>query len=368
MGTILEYKDRVAFHPGHYIKKFIDYNGFTEEDFAERLGTTPKNLSILIRGEQGLSLDIAVKLGRLTATSVDYWLNHQKAYDSLMGEMMNDRLSQNDEEIMKELGYSYFRDNFKLENHARKLGEQCEEVRTILDVSSLSSLTEKKSFPFRSSGEMSETNILKANAMVYLAMNATMRTDASAFDRIKFEKAVDNVLNLTTDYDGFCDEVRSAFLSAGVVLTVLPNIPGSRLRGASGKVGKKAMLMVSDHSLTSDVFWFTLIHEARHIVKRDWGVSFVDEKDADRYAEDKLIPPDKYRDFFIKRKYDSESIVSFASGIKRDPGIVVARLQKDGACRYDDSFLNSLKHRCTLTQDLSLCISPFALKCELTQN
>ena len=144
MGTILEYKDRVAFHPGHYIKKFIDYNGFTQEDFAERLGTTPKNLSILIRGEQGLSLDIAVKLGRLTATSVDYWLNHQKAYDSLMGEMMNDRLSRRDEELIEELGFDYFRDNFSLEGK-----DPSGEVRAVLGVSSLSSLTGKKSFHFR---------------------------------------------------------------------------------------------------------------------------------------------------------------------------------------------------------------------------
>ena len=47
----IEYNDKMAFHPGYYIKEVIDDMGITQEDFAKRLDTTPKNLSLLIRGE-----------------------------------------------------------------------------------------------------------------------------------------------------------------------------------------------------------------------------------------------------------------------------------------------------------------------------
>ena len=40
----------------------LDESGLTQEDFVKRLDTTPKNLSLLIRGEQSLSIDIAMKL------------------------------------------------------------------------------------------------------------------------------------------------------------------------------------------------------------------------------------------------------------------------------------------------------------------
>ena len=86
MSDYIEYNDTIAFHPGYYIKEIIDESGLTQEDFAKRLDTTPKNLSLLIRGEQSLSIDIAMKLSRMIGTSVNYWINLQSADDALIAE------------------------------------------------------------------------------------------------------------------------------------------------------------------------------------------------------------------------------------------------------------------------------------------
>ena len=87
MSNYIEYNDTVAFHPGYYIKEIVEESGLTQEDFAKRLDTTPKNLSLLIRGEQSLSIDIAMKLSRMIGTSVNYWLNLQNAYDQALMEI-----------------------------------------------------------------------------------------------------------------------------------------------------------------------------------------------------------------------------------------------------------------------------------------
>ena len=86
MSNYIEYDDKIAFHPGYYIQEMVEESGLTQADFAKRLGTTPKDLRLLIRGEQNLSLDIAMKLSRMTGTSVSYWINLQQAYDALMAE------------------------------------------------------------------------------------------------------------------------------------------------------------------------------------------------------------------------------------------------------------------------------------------
>ncbi len=86
MSNYIEYNDKIAFHPGYYIKEIVEESGLTLEDFAKRLDMTPKNLSILIRGEQSLSIDIATKLSRMIGTTVEYWMNLQKAYDELPAE------------------------------------------------------------------------------------------------------------------------------------------------------------------------------------------------------------------------------------------------------------------------------------------
>ena len=72
------------------IKELVDESGLTQEDFAKRLDTTPKNLSLLIRGEQSLSIDIAMKLSRMIGTTVNYWLNLQNAYDALIAEFKSE--------------------------------------------------------------------------------------------------------------------------------------------------------------------------------------------------------------------------------------------------------------------------------------
>ena len=86
MNNYVEFKDKIAFHPGYYIKEYIDDLGITQEEFAIRLGTTPKNISVLLKGEQSLSVEIAAKLSRMLGTSVKFWLNLQSEYDSLLVE------------------------------------------------------------------------------------------------------------------------------------------------------------------------------------------------------------------------------------------------------------------------------------------
>ena len=86
MSNYIEFDDKIAFHPGYYIKEMVEESDLTQAEFAKRLDITPKDLSLLIRGEQNLSIDIAMKLSRMTGTSVSYWLNLQNGYDALMAE------------------------------------------------------------------------------------------------------------------------------------------------------------------------------------------------------------------------------------------------------------------------------------------
>ena len=77
MNNYIEHNNIIAFRPGYYINELIDESGVTQENFAKRLDITPKKLSSLIRGEQSLSIEIAMKLSRMVGTTVSYWLNLQ---------------------------------------------------------------------------------------------------------------------------------------------------------------------------------------------------------------------------------------------------------------------------------------------------
>lgn len=134
MSNYIEYKDSLAFHPGYYIEEIVEESGLTQADFAKRLDTTPKNLSLLMRGKQSLSVDMAMKLSRMLGTTVQYWLNLQNAYDTALAQIASDEELEREKGVLRMLGYGYFRDNFGLPNLPRRLDEQVERVRSFLGV------------------------------------------------------------------------------------------------------------------------------------------------------------------------------------------------------------------------------------------
>lgn len=352
MSNYIEYNGRITFHPGYYIHELVENSGLTQEEFAKRLDTTPKNLSILIRGEQSLSTDMALKLSRMFGTSINYWLNLQVNYDELIAEMKSEKEMQTECRILDSLGYGYFRDNFALPDCPRQRKKQVMFVRNFLKVATLAVFAHPDmAVSFRASSEnLSVENIIKANVMVQIATNIALEMEAPRFDKQKFGKAVDYALTLTSDHDGFFPLLQKAFLEAGVKFVVLPNIPGSKINGAAKKVGSSILLMVNDRRSYSDTFWFTLMHECGHIMNGDYGLSLecdsgIAEDAADEFAQNKLIPEAAYNSFIAGGRYDKEAIISFADGIKRDPAIILGRLQKDGIVSFSDKSMNGMRHK-----------------------
>lgn len=353
MSNYIEYKDSLAFHPGYYIEEIVEESGLTQADFAKRLGTTPKNLSLLMRGKQSLSVDMAMKLSRMLGTTVLYWLNLQNAYDIALAQIESDKELQREKSVLKMLGYDYFRDRFGLPDLPRKIGEQVEQVRSFLGVASLTVLTDRDmAVSFRSStGAMSEGSVAKANAMVQIATNKAAGIAAPKFDKKRFEEAIEFALTQTTNHEGFYPLIKDKFLEAGVVLVVLPNLKGSKTNGATKRISKSVMMMVNDRRLYADSFWFTLLHEAGHVIHGDYGISFDGdagdiEQKADEYAENKLIDPQLYQSFVRRNEghFTAPSIIAFANSIDRDPGIVLGRLENDGYLKHGNG-MQSLRRK-----------------------
>ena len=101
MSNCIEYNGTLAFHPGYYIKEIIEDLGISQQDFAKHLGTTPKTISVLIKGEQHLSADTALKLSKMLGTSPEFWLNIQDSYDTVLAEIDSSDELARDIEVLK---------------------------------------------------------------------------------------------------------------------------------------------------------------------------------------------------------------------------------------------------------------------------
>ena len=355
MSNYIECGDRIAFHPGYYIKELVEESGLTQEDFAKRLDTTPKNLSILIRGEQSLSVDIAMKLSRMVGTSVSYWLNLQNAYDSMVAEFKLEEELKYERRVFEYYDYSFFKKKYGLPGFTGNTDEQIKALREYLNVSTLTVFTRKDmTVSFRDSSDLLlESNIVHANTMVQLSINKALKIDAPRYNKKFFLSAVDNVLSLAKNHTDLLTSIEHSFREAGVIFVIQPDIAGSKICGATKKISDKILLMINEIKLYADTFWFALFHEISHIICGDYGISFEKqsgekESAADRFAEDNLIPPEDYTHFVSENHFDVKDITRFADRIDRDPGIVLGRLEQDGLVAVDDSSMKQLRRKLVL--------------------
>ncbi len=74
--------NRKVFHPGVYIKDYIEDSKITIVEFAEKIGVKKEELNLILEGKRNIDFNIAVRLSQTIGTSIDLWLNLQKKYDS----------------------------------------------------------------------------------------------------------------------------------------------------------------------------------------------------------------------------------------------------------------------------------------------
>jgi addiction module HigA family antidote len=69
-------------HPGEILKTlFMDALGIGVKQLAQDIDVTPKTVSSLVKGHQGVSVEMALRLSKVLGTSTNIWINMQKDYD-----------------------------------------------------------------------------------------------------------------------------------------------------------------------------------------------------------------------------------------------------------------------------------------------
>lgn len=286
MNNYIEYNNKMAFHPGYYIQELVEDSGLTQEDFAKRLDTTPKNLSLLIRGEQNLSRDIAVKLARLFNNSIEFWLNLQATYDAALAEIKSSEELEKERQIFKFINYKYFVKYFDLPQNSKNIDLQIKTLRNFLQLSTLLLLTKKDLISkFRDSTDNLPLNqVIMANAMLQVGINQALQIEAVNFNKTKFKKSInfvdilyaDNKLNfnlLKKEYADYYDNIDDTLLNSGVILTKIPAMPGTNFRSATKKLGSNIMLLINDTNTKSANTLDTIFAEMTNIATGNYGIT-----------------------------------------------------------------------------------------------
>jgi hypothetical protein len=185
-------------------------------------------------------------------------------------------------------------------------------------------------------------------------------SQCKAHDASAFEAALGKIRSLTTEQpETFVPEMVKMCAEAGVAVTFVPELPGTRVYGVARWLNpSKALIQLSLRGKSDDHLWFAFFHEAGHILYHGKREVFIEEKDkqenkseqeADRFAQEFLIPPSEYKAFLSAGRFDSASMRRFAKKVGIASGIVVGRLQYEKAIPFSQG--NSLKSHFRFTQE-----------------
>lgn len=357
-----EYKNLIAFHPGYYLTDILDELEMTQEDFAIRLGTTPKTISKLLNGKTPLTNDLAKKLSSMLGISVGTLLNLQKAYDEKLIEIEQLKEMDVQIEIADNIDYSYFVKN----NFLPKVAHKVEKVKTLcafLRVGNLQILKRPDLLAsFRTTiADVSDKNIINANVWLQTAINKGLEISVEPFDEKKLKSYIPEIRSMTLQTpDEFLPRLNHIFRECGVAFVLLPALKNCGVNGVVRWYDDKVILAINDRYKYADTFWFSLFHEIKHVFQqkktrtivncKDDSLGFDDsfELEADDFARETLIPEKEYSRFVaMTGRYISKSdVIHFANRIGIHPGIVVGRLQHDK--RLDHSSMFEFKQRYTI--------------------
>ena len=339
------------FHPAEYINDEMEARGWTQDDLADVMGITRRQLVNLIQGKSGVTPDTAHRLAGAFGQDAETWMHLQVAFEIAVAAKEDRDVAQKAKiydkvpvrELKRRRWIADVNDADALESEVcRFLG-----VSDIDDPVSYSAAARK--------GTSYDTHLPAQRAWYCRVRELAKHVTAARYDESRFEEGVSHLLSLSSDPDD-ARKIPRALSDMGVRLVIVERLKGTRIDGVA--------LWLSDHEPVIglslrydriDNLWFNLMHEMVHIKHRDESPVDVDlsqdvpcdlsemEQRANAEAADYLVPRDKL-DSFIQRHrplYYQKKVVQFAQARGVHPAIVVGQLKRHGG--LPETHLNKIQ-------------------------
>ncbi len=340
-----------VFSPGEFISDELQARGWKQEDLARVLGRPLKTVNELIRGKKAITATTALELASAFGTSAQFWLNLESAYRlSLLSSIENDvgrRARVHSLVPVRELMTRGWlrktppRDLVGLEQAV------CEflSIRTIRD---------DPDVRFAARVALRGEQDRRAQvAWVCRVRSLAQGMKAARFSSALLQKAAAALPRLSGDPDA-APELPQKLAAAGVRLLFVPALASSKIDGAAVWLdGRCPVVALSLRRDRIDYFWFTLMHELAHVVRKHGSRGDIvdsslvgqdrmaadhrcrEDAQADRLASDWLIPPPAFKKLAglarrTRGRFSRTQIIAFANQVGVHPGIIVGRLQFEG--------------------------------------
>jgi len=360
------FRPNYAVPPGETLKETIASMGMTQAELAQRTGRPKKTINEIIKGKAAIMPDTAIQLERVLGVPASFWNNLERNYQETLARLKEEEQLQSQIKWLK----SFPMASLIKKGWLPRLKSDLEKLRALLNFFGVAGVEEWKAIwenPEAAYRQSSAFQSRPAAVAAWLRKGEVeaLKIECQPFKKKNFLAALNKIRGLTEESPAvFEPEMRQLCARAGVAVVFVPELPGTHLYGATRWMGTtKALIQLSLRGKSDDHLWFTFFHEAGHILLHGKKEIFIEaegegcreiggsekEQDANQFAQDFLIPPDRYQAFIDAKRFNESDIQGFAKELGIAPGIVVGRLQHDEFIPF--SAANSLKKRFKFKED-----------------
>jgi addiction module HigA family antidote len=351
-----EYQPDYVSPPGTSIQDILDERGMSQSSLACKAGLSEKHVSNIITGKVGLTADVAVALERVLGVPARFWLTREAGYREYLA------LKEEQHRLERDLVWI---DNFPLKEmqkfgYIRREDDKFSRLISLLRFFGIASPSEFSAWwhrlqpSFRISSRK-QPSIYALAAWLRKGELDAAQVSCSRFSKEGFRGSHEEIRSFTLDLpEVFQPKLIALCAQNGVAVVFVPELPRSYVSGATRWLNEgKALIQLSLRYKTADMLWFAFFHEAYHVLRQQKRALYMrddasgddteDERRANIFAANLLIPPNEYRAFAHRHSTEQE-IIAFSERIGIDPSVVIGRLQHDRYLPFNSN-LSKLKTR-----------------------
>lgn len=353
--AINQYMPDYIVSPGEVLEFELQMRGMTQNELAKRTGLTPKHIGAIVNAKSAITPETAIKLERAIGMPVQYWMNLETQYQEALARKAEHKDLSKNLDWLKRVPVSTMNKMGWLEPSTDRKTQLVNVLRFfgIASVEQWDDMWPKLSVAYRQEPH---------HAISPHAVSAWLRRgewqassiDCAPFDKANFRQALDDIRALTNKHpDEFVPRMQTLCAKAGVAVVFVSELPKMGVSGATRWLTPtKALIQLSLRYKTNDHLWFTFFHEAGHILlhgKKELflegmnGLDVERENEANKFAENALIPAKKLETFVNAEQFSDATIRQLARALGIAPGIVVGQLQHKRL--LPKSKFNALKQR-----------------------
>ena len=351
-----EYRPDYAVPPGWVLEERLEAHSISQAEFARRCGRSPKLISEIISGKAPLEPATALQFERVLGVDAGLWLGIEAAYRLQCARESEAKEAAKSAEWLKQFPVNELVKRGVLRKSKSDV-ESVSELLSFFGVGSIKAWHMKYSLAnvaYRHSPSFESDEIALATWLRLGELDAGQQ-DCADYNEMRFKQALQEIRKLTrVPIEKGLSDAQQLCNQAGVALALIKPLPRTALSGAARWLSpRKAIIQLSARYKTDDHLWFSLFHEAAHVLLHSKKSVFIDgmkqdeiadlEAEANEWATNRLVPKREWERFVASCPCEEEVICAFADEQGIAPGIVVGRLQHEGYLPWRQ--LNELKVR-----------------------